>query len=642
MFRLAILLLATSGCCFAQQGRGGQIKIPEDENQIDSTTTPKSTTEKRTTTPKPTTEKRTTTPKPTTQAKKILSSEEIIDLVNKYRAKLVKEEIPEAEVMFEVMSFTIDPVAQEHINRKTLVDWIRITGLRIPRRTSFDQLLQDFSTKIVEYPEDKPNAFSWPVQAGATQTGPAIRARVTYDFWKFFMRTGRKNLENYNRANGTDIRISKEKTKLLQEKESLALYVRRETREVLKKVGSKVEVNIVKGLIRFGNEQPMSATTAAIKLNVDMTKWNGSKLEDLLTLQEKKDLEAGKLTYGSIRIDGVKENTCTTSNEPTDDIGPNTPKRKRTLSDYIKTKYPEDKPNAFSWPVQAGATQTGPAIRARVTYDFWKFFMRTGRKNLENYNRANGTDIRISKEKTKLLQEKESLALYVRRETREVLKKVGSKVEVNIVKGLIRFGNEQPMSATTAAIKLNVDMTKWNGSKLEDLLTLQEKKDLEIFYYKSTRAYCFMRLKSCLVRTNVWHNKVACVFNNGPDAREQLYIPNSRGKESGKGCAGNDAVCQLAINNPASWCNRKNGLCVAAEGVTFPRTPTIWFKANTFENFFSKTESTKNSLDYGSPYCSTDNCTVHISSDNYDNHNSHNDHNTYDNYNNHLYYSHGS
>ncbi|VDL66364.1 unnamed protein product [Nippostrongylus brasiliensis] len=94
--------------------------------------------------------------------------------------------------------------------------------------------------------------------------------------------------------------------------------------------------------------------------------------------------------------------------------------------------------------------------------------------------------------------------------------------------------------------------------------------DFQIFYYKSTRAYCFMRLKSCLVRTNVWHNKVACVFNNG------------------------------------------------------------------------KTESTKNSLDYGSPYCSTDNCTVHISSDNYDNHNSHNDHNTYDNYNNHLYYSHGS
>ncbi|WKY06800.1 hypothetical protein Q1695_006743 [Nippostrongylus brasiliensis] len=208
------------------------------------------------------------------------------------------------------MSFTIDPVAQEHINRKTLVDWIHITGLRIPRRTSFDQLLQDFSTKIVEYPEDKLNAFSWPVQAGATQTGPAIRARVTYDFWKFFMRTGQK--------------------------ESSALYVRRETREVLKKVGSKVEVNIVKGLIRFGNEQPMSPTTAAIKLNVDMTKWNGSKLEDLLTLQGKKDLETGKLTYGSIKIDGVKENTR--SNEPTDDFGPNTPKRKRTLSDCMKTK----------------------------------------------------------------------------------------------------------------------------------------------------------------------------------------------------------------------------------------------------------------------------------------------------------------
>uniref|UniRef100_A0A0N4XKB9 Peptidase_M16_C domain-containing protein n=1 Tax=Nippostrongylus brasiliensis TaxID=27835 RepID=A0A0N4XKB9_NIPBR len=48
------------------------------------------------------TDKRTTTPKPTTQPEKILSSEKIIKLVNKYRADVVKEGTPQAEVMFEV------------------------------------------------------------------------------------------------------------------------------------------------------------------------------------------------------------------------------------------------------------------------------------------------------------------------------------------------------------------------------------------------------------------------------------------------------------------------------------------------------------------------------------------------------------
>ncbi|WKX88352.1 hypothetical protein Q1695_008194 [Nippostrongylus brasiliensis] len=94
-----------------------------------------------------------------------------------------------------------------------------------------------------------------------------------------------------------------------------------------------------------------------------------------------------------------------------------------------------------------------------------------------------------------------------------------------------------------------------------------------LLYYKSTRAYCFMQLQSCSPRTNVWLNMVACVFNNRPDAGEQLYIPTSHKEQVGKGCAGNDAICQRAIKNPASWCNQTTALCVAAEGVTFAPKP---------------------------------------------------------------------
>lgn len=217
-------------------------------------------------------------------------------------------------------------------------------------------MLQDFATKIVGYPVDRPAPFSWPVQAGFTNSGPAIRARVSYDFWKYFMKNGRRNLEAYNKANNKEIRISREKTKLLQEHESLGLYIRKRIREASQKAGVPVDVTIVKGLMRIGAEQPMKPTTAAIKLNIDMSQWNGSSLEELLSPQERNDIKNGRLVYGSLVLKGITVSSevaarelegstvmphveqPTTSENMSPPIGPNSPKRKRTLADFMRTK----------------------------------------------------------------------------------------------------------------------------------------------------------------------------------------------------------------------------------------------------------------------------------------------------------------
>ncbi|WKY01078.1 hypothetical protein Q1695_015238 [Nippostrongylus brasiliensis] len=106
--------------------------------------------------------------------------------------------------------FKYDAVSQEHINRKTLIDWVRISGLELPKKKmNYDEILQSFATNVIQYPSERPSPFSWPTQAGRTRSGIALRARVTYDFWRYFMKTGRKHLDAYNKEKKTEIRITK-------------------------------------------------------------------------------------------------------------------------------------------------------------------------------------------------------------------------------------------------------------------------------------------------------------------------------------------------------------------------------------------------------------------------------------------------
>ncbi|VDL81138.1 unnamed protein product [Nippostrongylus brasiliensis] len=155
------------------------------------------------------------------------------------------------------------------------------------------------------------------------------------------MKSGRRKLEAYNRTNGTEIRITREKTKKVQDQESLSLYIRRQLKESLSKSGSKTEVSIVRGMLKIGTDQPIKPSVAAVKLNIDMSNWKGPSLEEMLSDKERNDIETGQLVYGSMNLISNKPNTkdkVTKDNHTEKSALSVTPKRKRTRSDFLSTQ----------------------------------------------------------------------------------------------------------------------------------------------------------------------------------------------------------------------------------------------------------------------------------------------------------------
>ncbi|WKY05609.1 hypothetical protein Q1695_006090 [Nippostrongylus brasiliensis] len=84
---------------------------------------------------------------------------------------------------------------------------------------------------------------------------------------------------------------------------------------------------------------PIRAPIAALKLKVDMTKWNGSDVVELLTINERKALGLEAAVSESVKAKDndsangvpIQEGHMETSTSfPT--------KRKRTLSDFISSK----------------------------------------------------------------------------------------------------------------------------------------------------------------------------------------------------------------------------------------------------------------------------------------------------------------
>ncbi|CAJ0603476.1 unnamed protein product [Cylicocyclus nassatus] len=101
---------------------------------------------------------------------------------------------------------------QENINKRVLLDWVRIVGLENPHKKTYNRVLADFAHNILKYPSDKPLPFSWPTGAGVFKGISAIRARISYDCWRYFLSEGRNHLSTYNATNKKDIKIIKEQT----------------------------------------------------------------------------------------------------------------------------------------------------------------------------------------------------------------------------------------------------------------------------------------------------------------------------------------------------------------------------------------------------------------------------------------------
>ncbi|VDM83845.1 unnamed protein product [Strongylus vulgaris] len=182
-----------------------------------------------------------------------------------------------------------------------------------------DKLLEDLATEIIKYPSSKGNPFTWPAPAGMQgdcmafraritydfwrffmqegrklldeynkQNGTEIKARITYDFWKFFMQEERKLLDEYNKQNGTEIKVNREKILTSKDQDRLGLYIRKMIKEEYKKNNMKgVDITLRKSLLKIGENEPMKPAVVAILLDMDLSNWNGLPLDQLLTDKEK-------------------------------------------------------------------------------------------------------------------------------------------------------------------------------------------------------------------------------------------------------------------------------------------------------------------------------------------------------------------
>ncbi|KAL6742021.1 hypothetical protein Aduo_015221 [Ancylostoma duodenale] len=194
---------------------------------------------------------------------------------------------------------------KEHINRRVLVNWVRITGLPSPKKWRLDRLLRELSLNITKYPEGRPPAFSWPTGAGVSRDLPAYRACVSYDYWCYFMSEGRKRLNEYNREQNLRIEINKEVTQKISDERNLGLLLRKKIKEAYLAAKKKVpDMSVKKERLHIGNELVLKPSLAAIKLNADLSDWEGLPVREMLTEEEREQYDRGELKYGSLTLPG--------------------------------------------------------------------------------------------------------------------------------------------------------------------------------------------------------------------------------------------------------------------------------------------------------------------------------------------------
>ncbi|KAL6739002.1 hypothetical protein Aduo_012495 [Ancylostoma duodenale] len=157
-------------------------------------------------------------------------------------------------------------VFQENVNKKALIDWVRITGLPNLRKRNLDRLLDDFARDILKYPSEHATPFSWPTGAGFYGNHLAIRAQ---------------------------------KTLSLQDQDRLGLYVRKTIRNAYTQIKQPgVEVTLKKGFLKIG-EHPHGMDCL----------WN------MLTEADKSSISRGEIKQGSLTLPNINLSIGNDQNE---------------------------------------------------------------------------------------------------------------------------------------------------------------------------------------------------------------------------------------------------------------------------------------------------------------------------------------
>ncbi|KAK6046573.1 hypothetical protein COOONC_15921 [Cooperia oncophora] len=197
-------------------------------------------------------------------------------------------------------------IFQEHINKRVLVEWVRITGLDNKAKWKLDRLLSYLSNTITGYTGTE-NAFTWPTFAGVSGGIPAR---------KFLTRIGdtsclrvAEGLLKHNKEQGTKIAVIKEQILRNQDSNNfgyveLAFVVqmlvmhmlilacwsgKNYTHCMLQRKVKAPEISVKRGLLHIGKNMIVKPSIVAISLNLVLSEWKGLPPEELLSESERKD-----------------------------------------------------------------------------------------------------------------------------------------------------------------------------------------------------------------------------------------------------------------------------------------------------------------------------------------------------------------
>ncbi|KAK6046042.1 hypothetical protein COOONC_16452 [Cooperia oncophora] len=176
----------------------------------------------------------------------------------------------------------------------------------------------------------------------------SIKVEMTYSFWEYFLRTGRRNLNDFNRENGANIKVLRGQTVKVGDLENLSLYLRKKIKNYCAENKLTIPEIIVKGSIlsirkQNGDFKKYKSTELAILLGWNYNDWNGIPIKKLLTSNELKNYEReGKTLWGSLHLESIVSSNSNKNEVRTQlqvvEEGVNARKR---IADEIETNHPK-------------------------------------------------------------------------------------------------------------------------------------------------------------------------------------------------------------------------------------------------------------------------------------------------------------
>lgn len=196
----------------------------------------------------------------------------------------------------------------EAVQGRLLMEHAKIVNIPHGMKKDFQLLLEDI-LKILRYSNEKDmQPLSWPKPMGNGPEDFAIRVKMSYPFWDWFLKTGKRNLYEYNRANGTNIRFIQERNLRNTDRNRLCLYLRHQIKKRYEDAGKKaVQMKIVRDQLVISELGSYDPVVLAMRINADLSEWKGLSMEALMDDRMLKEKESGSLFIGPLSLPGLED-----------------------------------------------------------------------------------------------------------------------------------------------------------------------------------------------------------------------------------------------------------------------------------------------------------------------------------------------